>query len=116
MKLSNLKVIGISLGGGAAAGTFGGVAYAWLADKIVYHGIGTALFIVGILVLGVGLTGAAEPAEGWSSKRARGRRSVASRIVSEEAVEITSMALAVWALMVGVPLIALSMLAFWAAV
>lgn len=115
MRLSNLKVIGISLGGGAAAGIIGGLVYAWLADKIVYHGIGTALFIIGILALGVGLTGAAEPAEGWSSKRARGRRSVASRIVSEEAVEITSMALAVWALMVGIPLIALSMLAFWAA-
>lgn len=116
MKLTNLKVIGVSLAGGAAVGVGGGLLYAWLADKVAFHGIGTGLFIIGILALGVGLTGAAEPEQGWSSKRAEGRRSVASRLVSEEAVEISSKAMAAWAVLVGLPLVVLSMIAFSLAV
>ena len=116
MKLTNLKVIVISLFGGAAAGVAGGLVYVWLADKVAFHGIGTGLFIIGILALGVGLTGAAEPEQGWSSKRAEGRRSVASRLISEEAVEISSKAMAAWAVLVGLPLLALSMISFSLAV
>lgn len=116
MKLTNLKVIGVSLFGGAVVGTAAGLVYAWMADKVAFHGIGTGLFIVGILALGVGLTGAAEPEQGWSSKRARGRRSMASRLISEEAVEISSRALVVWAVIVGLPLVGLSMVAFSLAV
>ncbi|MPZ70785.1 MAG: hypothetical protein GEU71_14850 [Actinobacteria bacterium] len=116
MKLTNLKVIVVSLVGGAVAGTAGGLLYAWLGDKVAFHGIGTGLFIVGILALGVGLTGAAEPEQGWSSKRAEGRRSMASRLISEEAVEISSKAMAVWAVTVGLPLVVLSMVAFSLAV
>ncbi len=119
LKLTNLKVIGISLASGTALGVGGGWLYAVLADKVVWHGIGTVLFVVGILALGVGLSGATEPAEGWSSKRAKhasGRRSLAARLAPDEQnLEITSGALAAWALLVGIPLIALSMIAFWAA-
>lgn len=115
MKLTNLRVIGISFLLGLALGGGGGAVYALMADKILWHGVGTGLFFVGIIALGLGLTGAVEPAEGWSSKRAAGRRSFAARMVEDEDVEISSGALAVWSFLVGGTLVALSMAAFWAA-
>jgi hypothetical protein len=119
MRLSNLRILFISLGVGIGVGFLGGLAWAALADKVVWHGIGTGWVILGIIAFGVGMIGATEPPNGWAtgSKR-RERRRNAIRLATEEHPRMqtaTSLDLAVWGLVVGGGLIGLAMLAFsWA--
>jgi hypothetical protein len=107
--------MGLSFGICLLLAIAGGVVFAVLADRVLAHGLGTGLFVVGIIVLGMGLLGATEPPEGWATKKdAQGRRSVAARAASElpEVEGVSSLALVVWAVAVGGALIALSLLAF----
>lgn len=119
MRLSNLRILVISLGVGIVVGLVGGVAFAAAADKVVWHGIGTGWVIVGIIAFGIGMLGATEPPGGWATgARARERRRSALRTISEEHPKLetaSSLDLAVWGLVVGGGLIGLALLAFrWA--
>src|ERR671918_1572865 len=121
MHLSNIKVLGICLALGFAIGALGGVVFAVTSDRTVSYGIATGLLIVGLIALALGLLGATEPQEGWSLKRRREemegtvRRSLAARAAREHPSlgdQVSSIGLAVWGLVVGGGLIALSMLFF----
>jgi len=116
MRLSNLRILVISLGVGIGSGLLGGVAWAALTDKVVWHGIGTGWIILGIVAFGIGMIGATEPPQGWATSRKRNeRRRSALRTVSDEHPKpetASSLDLAVWGLVVGGGLIGLSMLAF----
>jgi hypothetical protein len=118
MRLSNLRILVICLGVGIGLGLLGGVAWAALADKALWHGIGTGWIILGIVAFGVGMIGATEPPEGWATRRKRSERRSALRTVSQEHPRLEgagSLDLAVWGLVVGGGLIGLAMLAFkWA--
>lgn len=101
-------------------GLVGGVLFAVVGHKLLAHGIGAGLFIVGTLVLCMALLGATEPPEGWATRRKgapagpAGRSSLAARIATDHSGTdgVSSLALAVWGIAVGGSLIALSMLAF----
>jgi hypothetical protein len=121
MQISNIRILGICLAIGLALGLVGGAIYALAADKVLAHGIGTGLLVVGLIALALGLLGATEPPEGWSLKRRiqeveempRGR--VAARAAYDHPSidnRVSSVSLAVWGIVVGGGLIALSMLAF----
>lgn len=119
MRLWNLRILGVSLLGCVAFSVLAGVLYAWLAHKLVWFGIGTALFLVGLLALALGFLGAAEPAGGWATNHGRrtgraGRRSLAARVAGDvpEDGEISSWELAVWAVVVGGGSVVLAMAAF----
>jgi hypothetical protein len=120
MRVSSPRVLGVSLVVCLVVAVTGGIAFALVAGKLLAHGIGTALFVVGIAVLGIGLLGATEPSEGWATRRRRdaegpGRRSFAARVADEHpAVDgASSLALAVWGFAVGGTLICLAFLAFY---
>ena len=92
-----------------------GSIYSWLGDKVWAYCVGTVLFIIGIMVLVVGLLGALEPKDGWATRRkAQGRRSVAAKVTREhpELNEATPAQLGTWGALVGLPLVALAILAF----
>jgi len=115
MHVSSPKVMGVSLGVCLVLALVGGALFAVLGDRVLAHGLGTGLFVVGIVVLGMGLLGATEPPEGWASRKGKqGRRSMAARAASElpEGEGVSSLALVVWAVAVGGSLIALSLVAF----
>jgi hypothetical protein len=121
MQISNIRILGICLAVGVGVGLVGGVVYALATDKLIAHGIGTGLLVVGLIALALGLLGATEPPEGWSLKRnLQGgdevpRRSFAARAAYDHPSidnKVSSVSLAVWGVVVGGGLIALSMLAF----
>jgi hypothetical protein len=121
MQISNIRILGICLAIGLALGLVGGAIYALAADKVLAHGIGTGLLVVGLIALALGLLGATEPPEGWSLKRRiqeveeMPRRSFAARAAYDHPSidnKVSSVSLAVWGIVVGGGLIALSMLAF----
>lgn len=121
MQISNLRILGICLAIGVGLGLIGGVVYALATDKLIAHGIGTGLLVVGLIALALGLLGATEPPEGWSLKRKlqegeeMPRRSFAARAAYDHPSidnKVSSVSLAVWGVVVGGGLIALSMLAF----
>jgi hypothetical protein len=121
MQVSNIRVLGICLGIGVGLGLVGGVIYALATDKVIAHGVGTGLLVVGLIALALGLLGATEPPEGWSIKRKLQegeelpRRSFAARAAYDHPSidnRVSSVSLAVWGFVVGGGLIALSMLAF----
>jgi hypothetical protein len=121
MQISNIRILGICLAVGVGVGLVGGVIYALATDKLIAHGIGTGLLVMGLIALALGLLGATEPPEGWSLKRRlqqedeMPRRSFAARAAYEHPSidnKVSSVSLAVWGVVVGGGLIALSMLAF----
>ncbi|CAN5718755.1 hypothetical protein BH24ACT26_BH24ACT26_21600 [soil metagenome] len=115
VRTSGPKVLAVSLGICLFLALVGGALFAALADRVLAYGLGTGLFLVGIIVLGMGLLGAAEPPEGWATRKGtQGRRSVAARAAKEhpDFEGASSLALAVWSIAVGGSLIALSLLAF----
>ena len=92
-----------------------GSLYAWLADKIWMYGVGTVLFILGTIALCMGLLGGLEPEDGWATRRRTPeRRSFASQIAGShpEIEETSPWALAIWGVVVGGPMILLSIGAF----
>ena len=112
----------MSLAVGALVGVAGGVAFALIGERVVAHGIGTGLFVVGLIAFGLGVLGATEPPQGWSSRRAAaeiepGRRSFGARLAGDlQADPVTSLDLLVWGVVVGGGLISASMVAFSLAV
>ena len=120
MNVAGPRVLAVSLGSALALSVVTGSLYAWLADKVWSYAVGTMMFIIGAFVLALGLLGAIEPPEGWAStrKKQEGRRSMAMKVVEQNpGVEAPSgWALAVWGVVVGGPLIGLSLWAFAAAV
>lgn len=118
MRLSNVRVLGVSLAGGVALGGLGGLVFALVSGRMVAYGIGTGLFVVGLVALGVGLLGATEPPEGWSAGPRRspleGRRSLVARLAGEHPSvdHVSSASIGVWGVVVGGGLIGLSMLVF----
>ena len=121
MQISNIRILGICLAIGLGLGLVGGAIYALAADKVLAYGIGTGLLVVGLIALALGLLGATEPPEGWSLKRRiqegaeMPRRSFAARAAYDHPSidnKVSSVSLAVWGIVVGGGLIALSMLAF----
>jgi hypothetical protein len=125
MQLTNLKILLISWSISLGLGLAGGFVYALVAGRVIAHGMGTGLLIVGLIALALGLLGATEPPQGWSLKR-RGhepgetpRRSLAARAAYEHPAlndEVSSWSLALWGVVVGGGNIALSMLFFSLAV
>lgn len=116
-------VLLVSLVIGIALGVVFGLLYAIAADKLILYGIGTAWLLIGLIALGMGLMGALEPPRGWATGIGRGRgwqekpegtRSSLMGRVAEEATDakVSSIALGIWAFVVGGGLIALAMLAF----
>lgn len=113
------RVLAVSLGAGIAISLVGGTLFAWLGDKLWLYGVGTMLFISGMIALVVGLSGALEPREGWAtgkgthSAEARAR-SIARQITDEHPrlEDRSGWALAIWGIVVGGGLIALAMIAF----
>jgi hypothetical protein len=122
MQVSHPRILGVSLLIGLGLGLGGGVVYALVAGKVIAHGIGTGLFVVGAVALLMGLLGATEPQEGWATKPGTEaemrRRSTVARLAREhpDIDRVTSLGLAVWGVAVGGSLVALSMVAFFLAV
>jgi hypothetical protein len=116
-------VLLVSLGIGIGLGIVGGLIYALLAEKVILYGIATVWLVIGLVALSLGLMGALEPQEGWATGIGKGRgwkevpkegrRSLLGR-VAEEATDtrVSSLALALWAIVVGGGLIGLAMLGF----
>lgn len=122
MRVSSLRALGISLGIGLAIGVIAGTLYALIFDKVVIYGIGTMLFITGLVVLVIGILGAVEPEEGWATGRGtqaaqRDRRALGARLTREHPAfeEASPWALAIWGAGVGLPLVGLGMVAFYLA-
>lgn len=114
MNVSSPRALIVSLLVGIAVSVVGGALLAFFGDKILLYSVGTIMFVVGALCLALGLLGAAEPADGWATQRRSNSRSVAARALSQhpELEDHSSWELAVWALVVGLPLIGLSILCF----
>lgn len=122
MGIAHARVLALSLGAGAALGAFGGAAYALVTGRGVLYGVATGVFLVGLLALALGLLGATEPPEGWSSRRRRrrvaetdeGRRSLASRLAGDVGTidRVTTLGLVVWAAVVGGGLLVVSLFLF----
>lgn len=108
-----MRVLAISFGVGLALALVLGFVWALVADKVIAHGVGGGLFLVGIVALALGLLGATEPPQGWRSSR-DGRRSLAVQLASDhpDVERVTSLDLFIWGIVVGGGLIALSMVAF----
>jgi len=105
----------LSLGVTLLLGFVFGSIYSWVAGKALAYCVGTALFILGVLVLVIGLLGAVEPREGWATGKNRtGRRSVAAQVTREHPnlEEASPLQLGVWGVLVGLPLIAMGLVAF----
>lgn len=123
MRISSLRILGLSLIAGALMGIAGGLVFALVGGRVIAHGIGTGLFVVGLLAFGLGVLGATEPPQGWSARRSgrsvpeQGRRSFGARLAGDlQAEPVTSLDLLVWGVVVGGGLIAASMVAFTVAV
>jgi MFS family permease len=121
VRVLSVRVLVVSFLVCLGLGLVGGLLFALVADRLVAHGIGTGLFVVGIVVLSMALMGATEPPQGWASRRraeTAGRRSLAARFATDRArvQEVSSMSLAVWGVTIGGALIGLSLLAFYVAV
>ena len=118
MNVASPRVLAISLLSGIALSVFFGSLYSWLGDRLWVYGVGTMLFIFGIVALCMGLLGATEPPEGWATRKPTdGRRSFASQIAGAgEGSEVSPYALAIWGIFVGGPMILLAFLAFSRAV
>jgi hypothetical protein len=104
VSLYHFKVLLASLVVAAAGGAGGGLVFAWLGHRSLEYGIGTGLFFVSLVCLGLGLLGATEPEEGWASRRGvEGRRSFMARVAGDHpGVErVSSAELFVWGLVVG---------------
>ena len=108
MSLYHLKSVAASLAVAAGLGSAVGIVYALIADQPLLYGVATGLLVAGILVLGGGLLGAAEPPEGWITGRGTGRgqfgrSSLVARIASEhpDIEDVSSWELAAWAFVVG---------------
>jgi hypothetical protein len=120
MQLSSIRVLGICLAIGLAIGVVLGIIYALAADKVVAYGIGTALLVIGLIALALGLLGATEPPDGWSFRRRvpgdeTSRRSLVARVAYENPNvdnRVSSSSLAVWGLVVGGGLIVIAALSF----
>lgn len=115
MNVASPRSLLMSLAAGIALGVVIGSLYAWLADKIWVYGVGTMLFIFGVISLSMGLLGGLEPEEGWATKRrTQERRSFASQLAGSRGniEEVSPYALAIWGVAVGGPMILLSLLAF----
>lgn len=117
MGVANVRVLALSLGIAAALGVGAGFAYGLFSAESIPYGIATGLFVVGIGAFALGLLGATEPPEGWSTRRRRrnpGRRSTAARAAGDVGVieRVTSLGLVVWGVVVGGGLIALSFVLF----
>ena len=121
MQVSNIRVLGLCFAVGLALGLLGGTVYALATGKLIAHGIGTGLLVVGLIALAMGLLGATEPPQGWSLRRRAPedeempRRSFAARAAYDHPSidnKVSSLSLAIWGFVVGGGLIALSMLAF----
>jgi hypothetical protein len=115
------RVLALSFLTCLAIGVVGGLLFALLADRVVAHGIGTGLLVVGIIALWMALLGATEPPEGWARKRRdaseSGRRSLLARVATDHTglEEVSSLSLALWGVAVGGSLIGLSLIAFYLA-
>ncbi|HEX2296627.1 MAG TPA: hypothetical protein VHN37_15145 [Actinomycetota bacterium] len=108
MTLYHLKSIAVSLLVAGVLGAGFGVVYALIADQTLTYGVATGLLVAGLFVLGGGLLGATEPAEGWMTGRGTGRgqfgrRSIVARIATEhpDIEDVSSWELAVWGVVVG---------------
>lgn len=108
MSLYHLKSVAASLAVAGGLGSALGIVYALIADQPLLYGVATGLLVAGILVLGGGLLGAAEPPEGWITGRGTGRgqfgrTSLVARIASEhpDIEDVSSWELAAWAFVVG---------------
>jgi MFS family permease len=113
--LYHAKALLASIAVAAAGGIIGGLLYAWLGDRSVMYGIGTGLFVVSLICLGLGLLGATEPNEGWAAHRGvDGRRSLVARIATEhpDIDRVSSVELVVWGLVVGGGIMAASFVAY----
>ena len=115
MNVAGPRALLISLASGIALSIVFGSLYSWLGDRLWTYGVGTMLFIFGIIALCMGLLGAVEPPEGWATRKpTQGRRSFASQIAESrgEGHEVSPYALAIWGVFVGGPMILLAILAF----
>jgi hypothetical protein len=104
VNLYHVKVLLASLVVAAAGGIGGGLVFAWVGHRSLAYGIGTGLFFVSLVCLGLGLLGATEPENGWASRRGvEGRRSFIARVAGDRpGVErVSSLELFVWGLVVG---------------
>jgi MFS family permease len=115
VSLYHFKVLLASFAVAAIGGIAGGLIFAWLGDRSPAYGIGTGLFFISLICLGLGLLGATEPPGGWSARRrGQGRKSLIARIASDqpEVEGVSSMELFVWGLFVGGGLMAASFFAY----
>lgn len=115
MNVASPRALLASLAAGLLLSLVFGSLYSWLGDRLWTYGVATMLFIFGTISLCMGLLGALEPPEGWATrKRPPGRRSLASQVANQrgENEEVSPYALAVWGVVVGSPMIALSLLLF----
>ena len=115
MNVAGPRALIISLVSGIALSIVFGSLYAWLGDRLWTYGVGTMLFIFGIIALCMGLLGAVEPPDGWATRKpTEGRRSFASQIAGSQGDghQTSPYALAVWGVLVGGPMILLAMWAF----
>lgn len=119
MTVGHPRVLLISLLCGIALAVVVATVWSLLGSTDFIYATGAVMFIVGLIALVVGLLGAAEPEEGWatgkgSNRRQEGRRSFVARVSGEHPrlEGGSSWALAVWGVVVGGGLIALSMGAF----
>lgn len=119
MNLYHLKSVAASFAFAGAGGVLIGLVFAWLADHPLLYGVASGQLVAGLVVLGGGLLGAAEPPDGWMTGRGTargqyGRRSIVARIASEhpDIEQISSWELAVWGGVVGGLLIGLAMFLF----
>jgi hypothetical protein len=115
VSLYHFKVLLASLLVAAAGGVGGGLVFAWIGHRSLAYGVGTGLFFVSLVCLGLGLLGATEPKEGWASRRGvEGRRSFMARVAGDRpGVErVSSVELFVWGLVVGGGIMAASFVVY----
>ena len=106
MNVSSPRALILSFVTAVFLGVVLGSFYSWLGDKVWSYAVGAALFVIGIVVLVIGLLGAVEPKDGWASrKKDRGRRSVAATVTREhpELEEASPIQLGVWGAVGGAP-------------
>jgi hypothetical protein len=121
VQLTSVRVLGICIATGFGLGVAGGTVYALIADKLIVYGMATGLLVLGLVALALGLLGATEPPEGWSLKRRApeaedmARRSLAARAAYEPPRldnRVSSIHLALWGIVVGGSMVALSLVLF----